>query len=368
MTGRAAGGAAARARAPDRVWQDDGYVAHPDGSVDVTRRTHRWTTWAALWAVVLTVGGMTSRQTGEGAGQHVPVPADRDDDLKLYLRDGGIVTGADALGRMQREADVVLWLAGNQFFAMDAVVKEFQRAVPGIAVGLLTLPPGLLVRAIEQGGWTYAGHDYPGRPDIFGSVNLGHLQRLEQMGLMSTYAVYLHNEMELMVAEGNPKGIRGIEDLARADVRTSMPNPINEGIMRFYGKKMLQRHGLWDHISGGAECESCQTTPTNWFTAVHHRETPQRIVAGQSDTGIVWGTETIAARRAGMRVDGVRLPEPDSLRDEVSYVIGALTGSQRRESAEQYLEFLATPPAQAAYAAFGFIEATPGELTLRPIP
>jgi ABC-type molybdate transport system substrate-binding protein len=296
------------------------------------------------------------------------IPPNKDNDLKLYGADGRIVKGADALGRMQAEADVVLWLAGNQFFAMDDVVKAFQRQAPGTKVGLITLPPGLLLEAIEKGGWVYGGKEYPGRPDVYASVNLNHLARLKKQGLMDSYFTYLHNEMELMVASGNPKGIKGIKDLARADVRTSMPNPVNEGIMQFYGKKVLQRHGLWEHISGGKECFSCQTTPNNWFTAVHHRETPERILAGKSDTGFVWVTETLEAKRDGAKVDSVKLPPEDSMRNEVSYAIGALTDSPRKAAAQRYLAFLASPAAQDAYAGFGFVKATADELRLRPIP
>lgn len=296
------------------------------------------------------------------------IPANKDNDLKLYYADGRTAKGANALGRMQQDAELILWLAGNQFFAMDDVVRAFQVQHPSMDVGLITLPPGLILSAIEKGGWTYGGRNYAGRPDVYASVNLGHLRRLRQAGIMSQYAVYMHNEMVLMVAKGNPKGIRGIADVARADVRTSMPNPVNEGIMQFYGRKVLERHKLWSHVAGGKECFSCQTTPNNWFTAVHHRETPDRILAGQADTGIVWVTEGIEAQREGKNIDMVRLPPQDSLRDEVAYAIGPLDASPRKAAAMRYLTFLATPQAQGAYAKFGFVNATPQELALKPIP
>ena len=296
------------------------------------------------------------------------MPPNKDNDLKLYYADGRIIRGADALARMQQEAELILWLAGNQFFAMDDVVRVFQARNPGIDVGLITLPPGLILSAIEKGGWSYGGRDYPGRPDVYASVNLGHLKKLKQAGLMQEYAIYMHNEMVLMVAKGNPKRIQGIADLRRADVRTSMPNAVNEGIMQFYGRKVLDRHGLWSHISGGKECFSCQSTSGNWFTAVHHRETPDRILANQSDTGIVWITEAIEAQRDGKAVEAVRLPPRDSLRDEVEYVVGALTGTPRAAAAARYLAFLATPEGQAAYAKYGFVTASPQELALKPIP
>lgn len=171
-----------------------------------------------------------------------------------------------------------------------------------------------------------------------------------------------------MVAQGNPKNVKGIADVLRPDIRTSMPNPVNEGIMQFYGRKVLERHGAWPHVSAGKECVSCQSTPNNWFTAVHHRETPERLLAGTADTGIVWLTEAIEAQREGKLVEAVRLPPEDSLRDEVAYAACALDRGPRQAMAARYLAFLATPEAQAAYAKFGFVNATAQELALKAIP
>src|ERR1039458_5093930 len=83
------------------------------------------------------------------------IPQNKDSDLKLYYADGRIVDGGAALERMQQDAKVVLWVSGNQFFAMDDVVREFQKQAPGIDVGLIPMPPGLILAAIKSGGWTY---------------------------------------------------------------------------------------------------------------------------------------------------------------------------------------------------------------------
>jgi ABC-type molybdate transport system substrate-binding protein len=312
--------------------------------------------------------GAAAAAASPAASAFATIPPNKDNDLKLYYGDGRIVKGVDALARMQQDADLILWLAGNQFFAMDDVVGAFQKQNPGTKVGLITLPPGLLLTAIEKGGWTYQGRTVAGLPDVYASVNLGHLKRLKQKEMMDTYAIYMHNEMELMVAKGNPKVIKGIKDLVRPDVRTSLPNPVNEGIMQFYGRKVLERHGVWNQISAGKECFSCQTTPNNWFTSVHHRETPERILDGRSDTGIVWVTETAEAKRAGANVDSVRLPPEDSMRNEVAYAIGALTSSPRKAAAQRYLQFLGARAAQEAYGKYGFVNGSADELKLRPIP
>jgi ABC-type molybdate transport system substrate-binding protein len=296
------------------------------------------------------------------------IPKGRETDIKLYEANGGAtIIGGEALEQMAK-AGLTLWLAGNQFFAMDDVIGAFQKKDPAISVGLITLPPGLLLQAIQAGGWVYEDKDFRGRPDIYASVNLGHLRELKASGMMDSYMVYMHNELQIMVAKGNPKKIAGVEDLARPDVRTSMPNPVNEGIMQFYVRKVLERHGIWQAISGGKECVHCQTTANNWFTAVHHRETPDRIVANQSDAGMVWKTEVLAALGRGAQVEAVALPDEDSLRTEVSYAIGTLTSSKHRQSAEAFLSFLRSAEGQDAYAKFGFVRASDAELQLRPIP
>jgi ABC-type molybdate transport system substrate-binding protein len=295
------------------------------------------------------------------------IPPDKDSDLKFYRSDGKIQRGVEALEHMTSNANLVVWIAGNQFFAMDEVIAAFQKMHPGMTVGLITLPPGLILSAIQGGGWNYNGKEYRCAPDIYASVNLGHLRQLKAAGLMSKYQIYMHNELQVMVAKGNPKQIAGIKDLVRSDVRTSMPNPVNEGIMQFYARKVLERHGIWSVIANGQECVSCQTTERNWFTAVHHRETPERIRDNKSDAGIVWKTEVMEALRQGAQVEAVELPPMDSLRDEVAYAVGELESSQHKGNADNYLAFLATAGAQDAYAKFGFVKARTDELNLKPI-
>jgi ABC-type molybdate transport system substrate-binding protein len=321
---------------------------------------------AAAFAIALAIA-MSVRVQASPSGELAVIPPNKDTDLKFYQADGKIQKGTEALEHMTSDAGLVVWVAGNQFFAMDEVIGAFQKAHPGISVGLITLPPGLILAAIEAGGWSYGGKEYRCAPDVYASVNLGHLRRLKAAGLMRDYIIYMHNELQMMVAKGNPKAIATIDDLVRSDVRTSLPNPVNEGIMQFYARKVLERHGIWPQIANGRECVSCQTTERNWFTAVHHRETPQRIREGKSDAGIVWKTEVMEALRQGVPIEGVELPAADSLRDQVSYATGALQNARHRASADDYLAFLATKVAQDAYAGFGFVRARPEELAPKPI-
>ncbi|MES2408557.1 MAG: substrate-binding domain-containing protein [Pseudomonadota bacterium] len=295
------------------------------------------------------------------------IPANKDEDLRVFYPDGKVVKGEEALELMQKgKTGFNIWLAGNQFFAMEEVIHAFQKQHKDV-VGVITMPPGKVMNAVLHGGWVYKGKEYSMTPDAFGMVDMGSMQKLKEAGKGKDYVTYMHNQLVLMVAKGNPKNIKGIADLDRPELRVMLPNPVTEGIMKFYAKKVLQNDGLWDKLSAGKECQSCYGAPNVYFTAVHHREIPDGIKAGKVDVGIVWATEYQNAMAHQLPVGVVNLPEKDSMKNEVNYLAGNVPDAPHAKTAMEYLKFLGTPAAQEAYAKFGFIEATKEEREIRAI-
>jgi len=267
-------------------------------------------------------------------------------------------------------ANLVLYLAGNQFMVMQELIGDFQKRNPAIkSIYVETIPPGQIFKGqiLKQG--KINGQKTAQNPDVFASVNLGHLKQLKKKGLMDRYAIYTHNQLELMVAAGNPKGIKGVKDLARDDLVQSHPNPLTEGIFRFYGSAMLKDAGLYEKVTGNAMCRSCWAIKgKTWFTSRHHRETPDRIEKGQADVGIVWTTEVIEAKKHGRKIDGVAIPAPLNKAKVVGYAIGALKTGRNQANARTYLDYLASDTAQKIYGKYGFVSASADELKLKPIP
>jgi len=267
-------------------------------------------------------------------------------------------------------ADLVMYLAGNQFMVMEELIKDFQAKNPDIkTIYVETIPPGQILKGqvLKQG--QINGENTAQNPDLFASVNLGHLKKLKAMGTMNDYIIYTHNKLELMVAKGNPKGIKGPKDLARDDLVQSHPNPLTEGIFKFYGSKMLKDLGLYEKVTGNAECKSCWAVKgKTWFTQRHHRETPYRIEHGEADVGIVWATEIMHAQAEGRPIDGVEIPAPYNMGDKVGYALGALKTGRNPYNAMRYLAYLGTDGAQSIYASYGFGKASPQDLVLKPIP
>jgi ABC-type molybdate transport system substrate-binding protein len=267
-------------------------------------------------------------------------------------------------------ADLVMYLAGNQFMVMEELIQDFMKKNPAIkSVFVETIPPGQILKAQLLKQAKVEGQNINQKPDIFASVSLGHLKQMKAKGRMAEFMLYIHNKLELMVAKGNPKGIKGPKDLGRGDLVQSHPNPITEGIFKFYGSEMLKDLGLYQKVTGGAMCKSCWAVPKKtWFTSRHHRETPDRIEKGTADVGIVWTTEVVEAKAQKRAIDGVAIPAPYNKSDKVGYAIGKLLDGKNQANADTYLAYLATDAAQDIYAKYGFVKASAAGLKLKPIP
>jgi len=264
-------------------------------------------------------------------------------------------------------ADLVMYLAGNQFMVMEDLMKDFQKKNPDIkSVYIETIPPGQILKnqILKQG--EVNGKKTNQNPDIFASVNQDHLKKLKKEGKLNQYMIYTHNKLELMIKQGNPKNIKSVKDLGRDDLVQSHPNPLTEGIFKFYGSEMLNDLGLLSKVTGDQKCKSCWAVPNKtWFTQRHHRETPARIESGEADVGIVWTTEVAYAKAQGRKVDGVAIEAPFNKQDKVGYAIGALSQGKNSKNAERFLSYLTTADAQAIYEKFGFGRASADDLKMR---
>ncbi len=250
------------------------------------------------------------------------------------------------------EADLILFMAGNQFMVMEELLEAFQKAYPEIKkIFYETLPPGLELKQILAGGARFGDMEIRVIPDVYAAVSESAMQELVKKGFVKDYFIYLHNRIVLMVPKGNPAGIKKVTDLARDEVRISQPGPL-EDISR-YIIEMYRK-------AGGEELvhrimEEKRADGTTIFTLVHHRETPLRIVKGTVDVGPVWVTEVIHAQNQGLPVEMVDPGENLDQRDKVNYYIADLTKAPHPENAKKFLDFIRSTEAQKIYAKYGFV-------------
>lgn len=280
--------------------------------------------------------------TRKKAESHLPtIPSDREDDLhNLDIADS---------------ADLVLFVAGNQFMVMDELVGAFQEEHPDVEnIFYETLPPGLELKQILAGGAKFRDRVINVMPDVYASVAIGAMERLEGEGLIQggDYFLYLHNRIVLMAAEGNPAGISEVADLGRDDVRISQPDPEYEDIA-FYIMDMYRDAGGDELVKRIMEEKRAEGTTI--MTVVHHRETPLRLRKGTVDVGPVWATEVIHARKGNLAVEMIDPGEALDQRRNINYYMCKLRNAAHPENAERFLDFIKSPTAQGIFESHGFV-------------
>ena len=252
-------------------------------------------------------------------------------------------------------ADLVLFMAGNQFMVMDELLVEFRKQFPEVKkIFYETLPPGLELKQILAGDASFRSKTVTVYPDIYTSVNLAAMQTLENSGHIENddYQLYLHNRLTLMVPEGNPAEIKSVSDLGREEVRISQPDPQNEDIA-FHIMNMYRQTGgeaLVHRIMEEKRAEG-----TTIFTIVHHRETPLRIAKKTVDVGPVWATEAAHAKSIGLAFEAVEPGQELDQSDKINYYVCRLIKSPHPDNARKFMQFICTPLAQNIYKKFGFL-------------
>lgn len=249
-------------------------------------------------------------------------------------------------------ADLVLFMAGNQFMVMKELMRAFQELHPEVKnIFYETLPPGLELRQILAGGARYRDLVIDVIPDIYSSVTEDAMLELKVRNLIDESFIYLHNRIVLMVPAGNPRALRKVSDLGREDIRISQPGEM-EDISR-YITAMYEKAGGRTLVRQILENKRAEGTTI--FTIVHHRETPLRITKGTVDVGPVWATEVVNGQHEGLKIEAIEPGKDLDQSNNVKYYITKLKKGGNSENADKFLDFIGSAPAQELYESYGFV-------------
>jgi ABC-type molybdate transport system substrate-binding protein len=248
-------------------------------------------------------------------------------------------------------AQLVLFIAGNQFMVLPKLIAGFERQHQELRGHIFyeTLPPGILRKQMDHGGTLTLGNlTLQVHADVYQAAAKVLSAMLDQHQVEQSVS-YATNDLEIMVRAGNPRHIESLQDLGRDDVRLSMPNPQWEGVANQIANS-LRKSG------GGALYEKVMVTKvkngTTYLTHVHHRQTAMRILAGQSDAGVTWGSEVRFQESIGNPITGVKIPA--RVNTTAIYAAGVLPNAEHTTAARAWIAYLTSPEAQAIYRSYGF--------------
>ncbi|HUA80897.1 MAG TPA: substrate-binding domain-containing protein [Dyella sp.] len=249
------------------------------------------------------------------------------------------------------DPQLTVFFAGNQFMVVHDLVEAFKQRHPQYQrIYVETLPPGILAKQIETGSLVMGNLRIALKPDILtnGKGSIAQLQK--QHAWFADTVDYARNPLAILVAKGNPKHVDGLKDLGRTDVRVSMPNPQWEGIAK-------QIEASYRKAGGDALDTAIMQTKvkdgSTYLTRIHHRESPLRVLQGESDAAPVWSTEAYFQQQVLHRpVETVAIPADQNV--TATYTAARMKDAPHIQAAKDFLVFMASADAQAIYRKYGF--------------
>ena len=249
------------------------------------------------------------------------------------------------------DPQLTVFFAGNQFMVVHDLVEAFKQRYPQYQrIYVETLPPGILTKQIETGSLVMGNLRIAVKPDIFtnGKGSIDDLQK--EHGWFADTADYARNPLAIMVAKGNPKHVEGLKDLGRPDVRVSMPNPQWEGIAKQIEVSYRQAGGdALDRTIMDSKVKDGST----YLTRIHHRESPLRVLQGESDAAPVWSTEAYFQQQIMHRpVETITIPADQNVTS--TYTAARMKDAPHAQAAKDFLAFMTSTEAQGIYRKYGF--------------
>lgn len=258
---------------------------------------------------------------------------------------------ADFHGSLDDPA-LVLYASGNYFFAMAGLVRAFGEAHPAYRgrVFYETLPPGLLVKQLAEGGTVTSGNlTFTVRPDVMMAEQRASEGWVKDGRLAAPVVSFATNDLTIMVPKGNPGSIQSLADLGRSDLAIAMPNPEFEGVARQIRASLVKAGGedLAKSVYG-AKVNSGATV----LTRIHHRQTPLFLMQGLVQGGVTWTSEALFQEQQGHKIDHVEIPAEQNTR--AIYSAAMVTSAPHPDAAKAWLSFIRSDAAFSALAPYGF--------------
>jgi molybdate transport system substrate-binding protein len=169
--------------------------------------------------------------------------------------------------------------------------------------------------------------------DVVATADEASMQKLVAANLVEAPRDFARNLIEVVVARGNPKGVKGLSDLARSDLKVVLEDPsVPAGK---YGRQALDRAGV-------------RVNPVSLELNV--KSELQKVETGEADAGIVYITDV---KSAGSVVAGVAIPADENV--VATYPVAVVRATTNHAAAQAFVDQLIRGTGQDALLARGFL-------------
>jgi molybdate transport system substrate-binding protein len=197
--------------------------------------------------------------------------------------------------------------------------------------------PALILTYSFAGSQTLAQQIIQGaRADLFASADDRTMQRLVDAKLVEAPRVFARNQLEIVVAPGNPRHVSGLRDLARPDLVVVLEDPtVPAGS---YSQQALAKAEV-------------RVRPRSLELDV--KSALSKVTSGEADAAIVYASDVQAA---GSKASGVAIPAGQNV--VATYPIAVVRTSSNHAGAAAFVQEVLSGSGQAALEAHGFLPAS----------
>ena len=167
--------------------------------------------------------------------------------------------------------------------------------------------------------------------DVFASADLDNMAKVKD--LVATPQSFASNRLAIVVEQGNPRGIRTLDDLAGGDVKVVLA--AGEVPAGRYAKQVLDRAGV-------------KVTPVSQEDNV--KAVVAKVSLGEADAGIVYVTDVAAG---GARVEGVDIPREQNV--VATYPIATVKAGKAQDAAQAFMDLVLSGQGQEVLHRYGFL-------------
>jgi len=222
------------------------------------------------------------------------------------------------------QGNITVFAAASLTDSFNEIGAAFTQANPQAKATFSFDASSALVQQINQGA----------PADLFASADQTNMDKLTKAGNNGTApTVFATNLLGVIVAPGNPKGIAGVQDLAKSDLKVVLCAP---GVpCGAYAKQITESAGV-------------TVNPASLEQNVKGVVT--KVTAGEADAGIVYVTDIAAA---GSKAAGVDIPK--NINVVAQYPIASTKTSTNAAVDQGFINFVLGPQGQAILKKYGFL-------------
>lgn len=218
---------------------------------------------------------------------------------------------------------LTVFAAASLTESFDDLGTALKATAPDLALTYSYASSGTLVSQIRQGA----------RADVVATADTDTMKKLTDAGLVEPPVTFASNRLEIIVARGNPKGVRTLSDLARSDLKVVLGDdsvPVGR-----YAAQVLRSAGV---------------TVRPVSEEVDVKSAVARVTGGEADASVVYLTDVEAA---GAKGEGV--PIPDAQNVVAEYPIAILTATRNRAGAVAFVDSVVRGAGAGALRRRGFL-------------